>query len=66
MKLRQNQFYCVACRKSVTCKKDEMCVYKFRNGVYGLNCYCHRCGYEVYKFIKDKSVNSMSKKYGRC
>ena len=65
-KLKQNEFYCVACNKRCSSKPDDTCVVVFKNGVPALQGYCAKCDCEVYKFIKWKSTDNMLKKYGSC
>ena len=70
-KLKQNQFYCVACRSRVTSHADDMCVkeYKNRRAKTGytptLKSECS-CGTPLTKFIKYKDVNKLANKYGDC
>lgn len=69
-KLTQNQFYCVSCRKKVTSKGDDMCVVVFDNKKVGevpaLESQCKKCGTSLYKFIKRKDEERLTKKFGEC
>ena len=67
--LKQDEFYCVACRGRV--KADDMCVKIFRNkkiegGAPALVGGCKKCDTNVTKFIKHSSVDKFSEKYGKC
>lgn len=69
-KLRQNQFYCVGCRKRVTVKADDICTKKYRNkkrgSVSALKGECHTCNAPLTKFIKDSAYQRLTDKYGKC
>jgi hypothetical protein len=67
-RMTQNQFYCVSCRKRVTCKNDDICVEFFKNRgreVPALRCEC-KCGTNLTKFIKVSAAEKMVDKYGEC
>ena len=64
--LKETEFYCVACNKRCKSSTDDMCVVKFSNGANALYGYCAKCDCDCYKFIKDKSVSKLTKKYGKC
>lgn len=69
--MKQNQFYCVACRAKVLAKADDMCVQTFKNkrvkgGVPALRANCRKCGYNLTKFIKHADKEKLTKKYGKC
>jgi hypothetical protein len=73
VKLRQNQFYCLSCKISVTCKPENICVKTYKNQkvpegiVPALKSSCN-CGHSLTKFIKrdHSTVRSMVIKYGYC
>lgn len=69
-KLTQNQFYCVSCRKKVTQKTDDICVVVFDNKKVGdvpaLESQCAKCNTQLYKFIKHKDEDRLTKKFGSC
>lgn len=71
-KLKQNQFYCVACRARKKVSADDMCVknYKNKRSKYGyvpaLKASCKTCGTNMNKFIKHNDEESLTKKYGKC
>ena len=71
-KLKQNQFYCVKCRKAVTLKPQDICVVKLRNKkrvggfMHATRGECGRCGTRVHKFITVASVKATENKYGKC
>ena len=71
-KLRENQFYCVACDKKVTITdRDNICFKKLRNskrkgGVPTLIGYCKRCDCDLYKFVPDNKSQKLKDKYGTC
>jgi len=70
-KMKQNQFYCLSCRKRVMIPADDIRLkifknYKRLNGkVPMLKGYCQKCDTSVYKIIKDKAVKSAQDKYGK-
>lgn len=69
-KLKQTEFYCVACRKRVKVHPDDICVEVFKNkkiegGVPALRSVC-KCGVNLTKFIKHRDEYRMSNKYGDC
>jgi hypothetical protein len=68
--MKQNQFYCVACRKKVTIPSEDICVKIYNNKRSGktpaLRAYCEKCKVNLTKFIKRASTDRMLKKYGRC
>ena len=69
-KLTQNQFYCFSCRKKVTSKSADMCVVVFQNKKIGevpaLESRCAKCETSMYKFIKHKDEERLTKKFGEC
>jgi hypothetical protein len=68
-KLKQNQFYCVKCRKAKTAKADDICLTVYDNERIGpvpaLKAVCS-CNTNLTKFIKRSAVQGMKKKYGSC
>lgn len=68
-RMNQKQFYCVSCKKRVTCHEEDMCVEFFKNKKRGkvpaLRCQCE-CGTNLTKFIKMDDVDKMLDKYGKC
>lgn len=70
-KLKQQEFYCVCCRKRVKVPADDICVkvyknYKIKGGVPALNGICKKCDCNVIKFIKHENKQRMIKKFGKC
>jgi len=65
-KLKEDEFYCVACNRKCKSSKDDMCVVQFKNGRKALYGYCKPCDCDTYKIIKDSAVSRLSKKYGKC
>ena len=71
-KMKERQFYCVACRKKVMAKADDICVKVFKNKrmvggkVPALRSYCAKCDVNLTKFIKHDKLGSMQSKYGKC
>lgn len=63
--MKTNQFYCVSCKKKVTCNAADTCVVKTKNGRSALKSKC-RCGCKLYKFISDASAPRMRSKRGKC
>ena len=71
-KMKENQFYCVSCRKRVMQKdSDAICVTTLDNpnrpkGVPALFTGCPNCDINLYKFISDDAKVKMTRKYGKC
>lgn len=69
--LKEREFYCVKCRKRVTCPKADISVkvYKNKRSSTGkspaLVCFCHKCDCNLTKFIKRTKEKALAKKYGR-
>jgi hypothetical protein len=69
--LKENEFYCVKCRKRVKSHEDDICVKIYRNkkikgGVPVLVSSCNKCDTNLNKFIKHDSKKEMIKYYGKC
>lgn len=67
-KLKQNQFYCVSCRKRVTVPHDDICFKTLKNpkrkgGVPALRGECSKCGTSLTKFVALKDVPKLKAKY---
>lgn len=70
-KLKQQEFYCVQCRKRVSCEKEDICVRKVRNakrkgGVPMLVGDCKKCDCRLHKFVKVPDFSKLLEKYGKC
>lgn len=70
-KLKQNEFYCVKCRKRVTVPADNICVKQYANKRVGrkismLKGECKKCGTGVNKIFADAKLSAMKAKYGAC
>ena len=65
-KLNQNEFYCVKTRKIVKVKHEDMCVVVFKNGAPALQAQCPKTDTTMYKFIKHKDEDRLTKKFGKC
>jgi hypothetical protein len=65
-KLTQNEFYCVATREKVRVKSDDICVISLKNGNPALYAICPKTNTEMYKFIKHKDKERLTKKFGSC
>jgi hypothetical protein len=68
-KLKQEEFYCVKCRKRV--KGDDICIKTFKNkksfgGIPTMMASCKKCDTSVYKFIKHSAKDRLTDKYGKC
>lgn len=63
-KLRENEFYCVNCRKSVERPTYSICVRRTKNNRSQLQSSCVRCEYLLYKFISEEKYDKMKTKYG--
>ena len=72
MKLKQQEFYCVKCRKRVKSSPSYMCVKTYKNKrmkggkSYALRSFCQKCDTNLTKFISPKEEVQLAKKYGRC
>jgi hypothetical protein len=69
--MKQNEFYCVAIRKRVVQRDDDICVVVMKNkkvagGVPALFSVHAATGTKMYKFISRDSYAAMVKKYGKC
>jgi hypothetical protein len=67
--LKQQEFYCLSCRKRVKCTATNICVKSFKNKKLGkvptLRAYCKKCDCYLSKFIKHKDAARLTKKYGK-
>ena len=69
--LKQQEFYCVCCRKRVKSTKENICVKLFKkkkmpNGkIPALRSWCKKCDCNLTKFIKHKDQTRLTKKYGK-
>ena len=61
--MKVNEFYCVATRKYVTCKPDEISVVKTKNGRTALQ--ANHKGYKMFKFVKDSDVSKLKNIFGK-
>ena len=72
MVLKQNEFYCVSCRKAVRVSNEDMCVKEFKNKraktgkTPALVGTCNKCSHKVVKFIKRDDVKKLKAKVGTC
>ena len=69
-KLKQQEFYCVKCRKRVKIDSDDMGVDIFKNGQTGMKVpalvgECKLCNTTVVKFIKHDDQDRFTQKYGK-
>ena len=68
-KLKINQFYCVSCRKKVSCGAEDIKLGYFKNykatggKVPALKSNCKNCDCKVSKFVKRDNVVSLKKKF---
>lgn len=70
-KLKQNEFYCVACRKRITSHSEDMCVTVYKNknvkgGIPALISVCNVCDSNMSKFVKRDKKDALIDKYGKC
>ena len=71
-KLKQKEFYCVKCRRRVTCNTEDICVKIYKNKnmvgkkVPTLFSECPYCETNLNKFIKHDLTEKMIEKYGLC
>lgn len=67
-KMSETQFYCVKCGKRVTLNKQDaetIRVRKTKNDRHALTAHCSKCDTKLYKFVKEKDADKLSKKYGK-
>lgn len=64
-KLKQNEFYCVSCRKRKGCKPADIRVKKLKGRIPALKSKCGKCGTNLTKFIKHADYGKLSKKYNK-
>ena len=71
-KLKQNEFYCVACSSRKKISAADICVKKYKNSrskhgyVPALKASCKTCGTNMNKFIKYIDEERLTNKYGKC
>lgn len=69
-KLKQTEFYCVSCKKTVVMPKDDVCFKDAKSSnrkkIPMLKAECKKCGSMLNKFIKNYIAGDMRRKYGRC
>ena len=68
--MKQLEFYCVSCRKTVSCKKADVGVIHYKNKKTGttpaLRCEgCPKCGTPLSKWVKKDDVDKLLKKFGK-
>ena len=67
--MKENQFYCVKCRKAVTVHVEDICVSNIKNKKTGkvpvVKAVC-KCGTNLTKFIKRDDVSDMEDRLGKC
>lgn len=68
--MRQNEFYCVKCRKIVKVGNDDICLTFIKNKRIGkipaLKAECNKCETNLTKFVKVDDVEKLEKKYDKC
>jgi hypothetical protein len=64
--MKTNEFYCVALKKIVTLRKDDICLVKLKNGRHALQGYCNKVDYHLIKFIKNDDISKMQTNFGKC
>lgn len=68
-RLNVNQFYCVSCRKPISCSAEDIKVGYFKNykapsgKVPVLKAKCSKCDCKVSKFVKRDKVAALKKKF---
>ena len=69
LKMKQNQFYCVSCRKRVSVYVDDICFKFIKNkNMYNgkmpvLKSECPKCDTNLTKFVKHDDAKKLQKKY---
>jgi hypothetical protein len=66
MVLKETEFYCVKCKKSVNIPKKDVCFKNLKNSAPALVGYCKKCDCNLTKFVKHDKANSLKNKYGTC
>ncbi len=70
--MKQNQFYCVSCRKVINIPADDICFKYLKNSkmpggkMPSLRAECHKCDTNLTKFVKHKDAEKLKDKFGRC
>ena len=68
--MRENEFYCVKCRKVVKVPKDDICLTFIKNKKIGkipaLKGECAKCDTNLTKFVKVDDAEKLENKYGKC
>lgn len=62
-KLRQNEFYCVSCRKKVRIPSDEITLEYDIARKPRLTAYCHRCETALYKYVRHAQADRLARKF---
>lgn len=60
--MKENQFYCMACRKRCTCPSTHIEFQLDKNGRPRLYGDC-KCGTDMYKYVKYSQADRLAKKY---
>jgi len=72
--MRENEFYCLRCRKRVSVKKDDICFKNIKNSKMVNNgkkapvlfAECQKCDAKLIKFVKHKDSEKFENKFPKC
>jgi hypothetical protein len=68
-KLKEREFYCVACRKRVMSNPKDICLTSYKTSTRKVNAlkgYCSKSKTNLTKFISEDAKVKLSKKYKKC
>ena len=63
-KMKQNEFYCVSCRKKVKAANEDIKIKKDKRGRPRMVADCTKCPHKLYKYIKFDKEKSLKHKFG--
>lgn len=63
--MKENQFYCVSCRKKVMVHKDDIGVNMDKRKKPRLKALCCKCDTKVFKYIPECKKQKLECKYGK-
>ena len=72
--MKDNEFYCLKCRKNVSIKKEDICFKNYKNSKMINNgkkaptlvAECSKCDSKMVKFVKHKDSEKLQEKFEKC
>ena len=72
--MKENEFYCLKCKKRVSIKKNDICFKNFKNSKMvnngkkapALVAECNKCETNMVKFVKHKDSKKVEEKFEKC